>query len=351
MLSLDFETALSLLENQSSVSTDTVLMIKNLYQSLQAANHQPASMCHPRPVSSDSQSCSAESSDLEASSASSENTCDTSKAVEKRFKPASSKRQQLTSREAAEIFELRPRSKAGKALRRGSMLLCKTIAPKYGVSAKTIRDIWRGRTWLHATEHLWTEDDKRHNISSRSLVPHSQIAEPEAELRGHQESLQRSTDLSSMRSLAGSGPCNHHLQAMNDLQRGSQCFQAPQPSLNAGCLPASHLYHPNAAPPSPASWASITLQQLALRQCMQGCAAHSLNLAPPAPAVAVSNPPFFDPALLRQLCSPAGVGVGGVCTGPLLTTGVAAGLPFAPLHPAYVGAAGLGSVHRGSWGM
>jgi hypothetical protein len=40
------------------------------------------------------------------------------------------------------------------------MVRCKTIAPKYGVTPKTIRDIWRGRTWIQATEHLWTEEEK-----------------------------------------------------------------------------------------------------------------------------------------------------------------------------------------------
>ena len=89
--------------------------------------------------------------------------------AQKIFKAPSSKRQQLTAVEAAEIFELRPRSSNSKSLRRGSMLMCKVIAPKYGVSSKTIRDIWRGRTWLHATEHLWTEEEKE-ELSSRNTA-------------------------------------------------------------------------------------------------------------------------------------------------------------------------------------
>ena len=346
----NFESALSLLENQNSVSTDTLLMIKSLYQSLQTSHHQPASLCHPHPVSGlDSQSCSAECSDLETSSASGEDTCDKSKMIEKKFKPASSKRQQLTSDEAAEIFELRPRSKTGKALRRGSMLLCKTIAPKYGVSPKTIRDIWRGRTWLHATEHLWTEEDKRQKPSCRSAAPHSQISEPDAELRGHAESPRSNTDLSSM---AASSPCIDHMRAMHEQQMRGPCFdyhQASQRSLNAGCLPAVHPWHPNAASSSPTSWASIALQQLALQR-MQ---APNLNLASSltaAPSPTGSSFPAFNPALLCQLCGPAGVGVVGVGAGPLLAQGVAAGLPFAP-QPAYGGAAGLGGFARGAWGM
>lgn len=31
-------------------------------------------------------------------------------------------------------------------------------ATKFGVSAKTIRDIWNRRTWQHATWHLWAAE-------------------------------------------------------------------------------------------------------------------------------------------------------------------------------------------------
>ena len=41
------------------------------------------------------------------------------------FKPSSSKRQQLIAKEAVEIYLLRPKTKAGKLLRRGSMAHCK----------------------------------------------------------------------------------------------------------------------------------------------------------------------------------------------------------------------------------
>ena len=33
---------------------------------------------------------------------------------------------------------------------------CHEVALKYGVSPKTIRDIWNGRTWSRATQTLWT---------------------------------------------------------------------------------------------------------------------------------------------------------------------------------------------------
>ena len=158
--------------------------------------------------------------------------------------------------------------------------------------------------------------------------------------------------------MAVSSPCIDHMRAMHEQQVRGQCIdyhQASQRSLNAGCLPAVHPCQPHAASSSPTSWASIALQQLALQR-MQGCAAHNLNLASSltaTPAPAGSNFPAFNLALLRQLCGPAGVGlgVGGIGAGPLLAQGVAAGLPFAPLQPAYGGAAGLGGFARGAWGM
>jgi len=36
---------------------------------------------------------------------------------------------------------------------------CHEVALKYGVSPKTIRDIWNGRTWSRATQTLWTAAD------------------------------------------------------------------------------------------------------------------------------------------------------------------------------------------------
>ncbi len=144
------------------------------------------------------------------------------------------------------------------------------------------------------------------------------------------------------------GPCNDHLRAMHELQAQGQCYQASQHSLNAGCLPASHPCHLTAASPSPTAWASLALQQLALQQRMQGCAAHNLNLALAAPAAAASNPPVFDPALLHRLRVWGPAGVGGVGAGFFFPAGVAAGLPFAPLQPAY--AAGFGGLSCGAWG-
>ena len=45
--------------------------------------------------------------------------------IRRPFKPSNSKRQQLIAKEAAEIYLLRPKSKAGKLIPRGSMAHCK----------------------------------------------------------------------------------------------------------------------------------------------------------------------------------------------------------------------------------
>ncbi len=34
-----------------------------------------------------------------------------------------------------------------------------SLAIRYGVSPKAIRDIWNRRTWAHATIHLWSLED------------------------------------------------------------------------------------------------------------------------------------------------------------------------------------------------
>eukprot|EP00961_Rhodomonas_salina_P205681 2776118-Rhodomonas_salina.1 len=83
------------------------------------------------------------------------------KSLKRHFKPAGSKARQLTAEEAAEVYTLRPNSAKGLTLRRGGMIQCKSIAPQFGVTAKTIRDIWHGRTWATATKHLWSEEEKK----------------------------------------------------------------------------------------------------------------------------------------------------------------------------------------------
>jgi len=67
-------------------------------------------------------------------------------------------RSSLTEKEVLEIFALRPRVQSGRAAR-GSMVQCKIIAPRYGVTAKTVREIWRGITWTQTTLPHWTEQE------------------------------------------------------------------------------------------------------------------------------------------------------------------------------------------------
>ena len=35
---------------------------------------------------------------------------------------------------------------------------CNPVAAKYGVSSRTIRDIWNRKTWQYATQPLWQEE-------------------------------------------------------------------------------------------------------------------------------------------------------------------------------------------------
>ena len=162
----NFEAALTLLEGQGAVSSDTTVMVKKLYQDLHKSDRERATCTATTETQADSDetSCGESSDDemsMRASSGGEHDALCKADAPRKKFKPSSSKRQQLSDQEAVEIFQMRPRPKKGMPLQRGSMLQCKIIAPKYGVSAKTIRDIWSGRTWLHATQHLLTEEEKR----------------------------------------------------------------------------------------------------------------------------------------------------------------------------------------------
>ena len=171
------ESALSLLESNNLVSTNVVQSLRSLYQNIGSGEEMPASSRPLSPKSLGSLSpkhevhvemtknpCTSDELKSERILEHADNVSMPEEAVgsatRRQFKPASSKRQQLTAEEAAEIYEMRPKIKDGKALKRGSMLKCKAIAPKFGVTPKTIRDIWRGRTWTQATEHLWTESER-----------------------------------------------------------------------------------------------------------------------------------------------------------------------------------------------
>lgn len=72
-----------------------------------------------------------------------------------------------------QIYKQRPQPGKGGTLRRGSMLHCKQVAPKYGVTPKTIRDVWSGRSWAEATRPFWTEDEKNRRNANEEDSKHS----------------------------------------------------------------------------------------------------------------------------------------------------------------------------------
>ena len=72
-------------------------------------------------------------------------------------KPAGSKRQQLTVDDVVAVYKLRPRKIQGQ--NGHNIVHCSVLASLCGVTSKTIRDVWSGRTWVEATRHLWTDEE------------------------------------------------------------------------------------------------------------------------------------------------------------------------------------------------
>ena len=66
----------------------------------------------------------------------------------------------LTQLQAAEIYEMKPAVSSRIAHQR-SASQSRMVAERYGVSSKTVRDIWNKKTWIFATMHLQnkTADD------------------------------------------------------------------------------------------------------------------------------------------------------------------------------------------------
>ena len=58
----------------------------------------------------------------------------------------------LNIQQAIEIFTLRPNSDSQSLTAAG-------VGLRFGVNEKTVRDIWAGRTWSHATIHLLASDE------------------------------------------------------------------------------------------------------------------------------------------------------------------------------------------------
>jgi hypothetical protein len=66
----------------------------------------------------------------------------------------------LTEKKAGEIYSLKPSPSFPESTKRGESQ-SRLVAEKYGVSPKTVRDIWNRKTWIAATLHmsgsLWEE--------------------------------------------------------------------------------------------------------------------------------------------------------------------------------------------------
>jgi hypothetical protein len=73
------------------------------------------------------------------------------------------------------------------------MAMCKAIAPRYGICAKTVRDIWKGRTWFLATKHLWTAEE----VSARKVheAPTLHLSSAEAAVYPNENKLSISGSL------------------------------------------------------------------------------------------------------------------------------------------------------------
>jgi hypothetical protein len=214
---------------------------------------------------------------------------------------------------------MRPKMKGEKVLKRGSMLICKVIAPKFGVSPKTVRDIWRGRTWLHATQHLWTDEEKKvkadqdriamnRTVDINSHSSHSHLSAPqgtpvEATCRIQAASLDR---------LGYPDPCTQFAHPAQQNAAENFCvslsplsakFDVPTSLSHHKQLPANSM----AAPPDwlgtcgRNSSTALPPPQWKERSCP---AMLSMLIASAAPSATVSAaPPAIDPAFLRLLMS------------------------------------------------
>jgi hypothetical protein len=77
----------------------------------------------------------------------------------------------LNRDKAMEIYARRPDEMGFRKSRRGTMVGCEAVAVEFGVTPKTIRDIWRGRTWGEATGHPQADSETRSVPPRRSPSP------------------------------------------------------------------------------------------------------------------------------------------------------------------------------------
>ena len=83
---------------------------------------------------------------------------------------ATKPRNGLTREQAVEIYARRPDEMGFQKSRRGTMVGCEAVAVEYGVTPKTVRDIWRGRTWGEATGHPQSDRETR-SVPARQPLP------------------------------------------------------------------------------------------------------------------------------------------------------------------------------------
>jgi hypothetical protein len=86
----------------------------------------------------------------------------------------------LTQEQAVEIYEKRP-AETPHATDRRSVSMSRIVAEQYGVSSKTVRDIWNGKTWVSATRHLYSgsssSDTARKNCENQESAQVCEISQ------------------------------------------------------------------------------------------------------------------------------------------------------------------------------
>ncbi|KAJ1471438.1 hypothetical protein T484DRAFT_1844075 [Baffinella frigidus] len=136
---------------------------------------------------------------------------------------------QLTPARALEIYKLRPQLKNPGQLRRGAMVSCKAIAPQFGVSPKTVREIWAGRAWTRATRGEWTEADV---AAHDSYFSRKMRDDPAASASNSSDVGQRTTNNEAVAPHPWSIPALQHSLQAPTLQA------APLLGLNNGTVPS-----------------------------------------------------------------------------------------------------------------
>ena len=150
---------------------------------------------------------------------------------------------QLTAARALEIFKMRPQLKTPGPLRRGAMMHCKAIAPQFGVSPKTVREIWAGRAWARATRKEWTEAEIETRASSISLMMRDDSAGGASNPSDTTGVLQRTTNNDAVANSLRIPALQHFPGALGAVAPPSHQY-APTPrivpllGLNTGAVPS-----------------------------------------------------------------------------------------------------------------